>query len=301
VFGLLAGNACVVKASSKNYKQTEIVCRAFTKISEQFTEMKPYVNVVTYGRESQQFTEYFSSICNVRVIWGGDRTIEMVRTAKTHPRVFDISFSDRYSLAVIDSSKIIEAADDRTVINKLAQDFYNDTYLYDQNACSSPRLIYWLGNRDQAETAQKIFWEAVYENIKDRYPIQGEVAVNKMIAVDKTAIEIPGSYQSETPDNKIVRISIPTLDRKLPDLRCSSGLYHEYISNTLDDLVKIVEEKYQTITYFGADSEKIKTFVISNGLRGIDRIVPIGKAADMIPTWDGYDLIETMSRIIAVL
>jgi hypothetical protein len=38
--------------------------------------------------------------------------------------------------------------------------------------------------------------------------------------------------------------------------------------------------------------------VVSNGLSGIDRIVPVGKALDMGVIWDGYDLIRTMSRIV---
>jgi hypothetical protein len=39
--------------------------------------------------------------------------------------------------------------------------------------------------------------------------------------------------------------------------------------------------------------------VISNGLTGIDRVVSVGKALDIGVIWDGYDLIRTMSRIVA--
>jgi hypothetical protein len=33
---------------------------------------------------------------------------------------------------------------------------------------------------------------------------------------------------------------------------------------------------------------------------GIDRIVPIGKTLDFSLNWDGYDLINQMSRIIEI-
>ena len=32
---------------------------------------------------------------------------------------------------------------------KITKKFYNDTYLVDQNACSSPHLILWLGKQDK--------------------------------------------------------------------------------------------------------------------------------------------------------
>ena len=33
-------------------------------------------------------------------------------------------------------------------------------------------------------------------------------------------------------------------------------------------------------------------------LRGIDRVVPVGRALDMDIVWDGYDLIGSLSRLI---
>ena len=32
-------------------------------------------------------------------------------------------------------------------IIKICNGFYNDTFLVDQNACSSPHLIYWVGKK----------------------------------------------------------------------------------------------------------------------------------------------------------
>ena len=36
--------------------------------------------------------------------------------------------------------------------------------------------------------------------------------------------------------------------------------------------------------------------MIFNNLRGLDRIVPIGKSMDMDIIWDGYDVINQLSR-----
>ena len=68
----------------------------------------------------------------------------------------------------------------------------------------------------------------------------------------------------------------------------------------LDELKKIVNKKYQTLTYFGIDSKLLKNFIIKNKLKGIDRIVPVGQSLDISLTWDGYDIISTLSRGIEI-
>ncbi|MEE3392752.1 MAG: acyl-CoA reductase [Lachnospiraceae bacterium] len=296
ISGLLSGNANIVKASSKDFPQVRIIADAINRTVEQYPDMKPYANVIIYDRDRQDLTEYFSGMANVRVIWGGDRTIESVRKAPVPPRAVELTFADRYSLAVIKSEAILSAGTDE--IAGLAQDFYNDTYLFDQNACTSPRLIYWLGDAEKTEAAKQIFWEAIYGNIKDRYIVEAETAVNKLLAVDRTAITIAGSRLEKDKDNRIVRVNIPELPFNIPDLREAGGFFHEFTCETLEMLEKIVNEKYQTISYFGIDPDDIREFVISHGLRGIDRITPIGHTSDWGMTWDGYDLIETMSRAI---
>lgn len=315
VAGFLAGNANIVKASSKDFPQVRLVAEAFaeTLSKEEYTVLRPYVNVVMYDRNRQDLTEYFSASCNARVIWGGDATIAAVKKAPIPPRAVDICFADRYSLAVIKASAVLAIRDDERALKALAQDFYNDTYLYDQNACSSPRMIYWLGTEEEAEAAKAVFWQAVYDNIKDRYALEAENAVDKRMAACRTAIAIEGSRVESNPwdmadssrargdvisDNRITRMNIPRLDASLPDLRGNCGFWQEYTDTSLEPLAEIVDEKYQTMGYYGCDADFLRDFVTAHGLRGIDRIVQLGHTADFSLVWDGYDLIGEMSRKI---
>ncbi len=75
---------------------------------------------------------------------------------------------------------------------------------------------------------------------------------------------------------------------------------HEISIKNLNELSEIIDERCQTLTYFGFDVEELKNFVVSNKLRGIDRIVPIGRSLDMGVIWDGYDIIEHLSRIVHI-
>lgn len=297
VMGLLAGNSCIVKASSKDFVQTRLVTEAMNRVlmQEAYASLRPYVTVVSYPRERQDMTEALSEDCNLRIIWGGDQTIQAVRRAPLPPRALELTFADRYSLAVLDATAVLKAD-----LPQLAQDFYNDTYLYDQNACSSPRLIYWLGKREIVTKAQAVFWQAIWENIRERYPVEPVVAVDKLLAVCRTGIEMPGSKHEAMRDNRIVRVEVPEMTEKLPNWRAAGGLFHEYVSENLEDLTVLADEHFQTVAYYGLQPEVIQDFVCERGLYGVDRIVPVGRTSEMGVIWDGQDFISSMSRMVAL-
>ena len=82
-----------------------------------------------------------------------------------------------------------------------------------------------------------------------------------------------------------------------------SGEYSE-IGNSIVRSVRLainkIDDKFQTLTHYGMKDKLLRDFVIKNHLKGIDRIVPIGKALDMSHIWDGVDLIKIMSRIVKI-
>ena len=86
----------------------------------------------------------------------------------------------------------------------------------------------------------------------------------------------------------------------IENLRGRFGLFYECDLKNFDDLKNIVNEKFQTLTYFGFDKNFLAEFVVKNNLHGIDRIVKIGRALDIGIFWDGYDLINQMSRTVFV-
>ena len=300
VAALLAGNACVVKASSQDFVQTRIVCRAMeTLFQGDHAVMADYVNVVIYPRERQNITEEYSAMCDARIIWGGDETVRRVRAAAMPPHAVEITFPDRYSLLVIAPEAVL-AMDDKQLL-QTAQGFYNDTYLTDQNACTSPRLVYWLGEGEAVKSAQERFWNAVLSYVQPRYPVEPVVSVDKLTAAYRAAISLPGAKVWPMADNTIVRVQVDSLTQDIDEHRCAGGFFIEYGAETLDALVPVVKRKYQTLSYIGVDKEMLGRFVVENGLRGIDRIAPVGHTMDFALTWDGHDLIRSLSRRISVL
>ena len=296
---LLSGNGSIVKASSRDFPQTRIVCRAMEKLlTEDFAPLAPYVCVVTYPREAQKVTEAFSARCDARVIWGGDETVRRVREAALPPRAVEVTFADRYSLLCIRPEAVTALSEE--ALERLAKDFYNDTYLTDQNACTSPRLIYWVGEGDSREASER-FFRAVGAYARQRYELAPVVAMDKLTAACRAAMKLEGAEIVPGPDNWVTRVRVKALCPELYELRSPGGFFLEYAAPTLDALRDFVTPRVQTLSYLGLSPEELSRFVLENGLTGVDRIVPVGHTMDFALTWDGYDLIQTLSRKISAL
>jgi hypothetical protein len=297
VFGLLSGNANIVRVPSKPFPQIGIICAAIDRLfaTDKYREIKAMTALIRY-EQNDEITSMFSANCNARLIWGGDLTIRNIRKLAVQERCVDIAFSDRYSLCVIDAPSLIELND--TELTKLSEKFYNDTYLMDQNACSSPHLIVWQGA--EKEVAKERFWTEVYHTVGEKYQLAAVSAVDKYTLLCKNAIELNNIKSFKQHSNYVYRVAVDKMIDNIDEFRGKFGYFFEYDTNDINCIAHIINNKYQTLTYFGVDKSKLLNFIVKNRLSGIDRIVPIGKALDMDIIWDGYDLMRSLSRIIEV-
>lgn len=298
VAGLLAGNNNIVRVSSKQFPQVDLIIKHLHELMEggQHDEVAKRIALVRYDRTSDA-SAFFSSICNVRIIWGGDATIQTIRQNAIPARSFDVCFADRYSIAAIHPDAIM--ATDDAEIKKLAEAFYNDTYLFDQNACSAPHTIFWLKS-DNLDVAMSRFWSAVHEHTAKKYELQAVMSVDKLTAFYRQAACMKVRKQ-DMPDNVIVRSELAELPKNIEDFRCACGYFSEYTIYSLDDISQVVSVKYQSLGYFGFSRKELVDFVVRNRFLGLDRIVPMGETTAFSLTWDGYNLIEMFSRIPSVL
>ncbi len=291
--GLLAGNANIVRLPAKDFPQVQIISDSVRELLETtHKDMAPYICFVKYP-PIKEITDHFSAICHSRVVWGGDATIAEIRQSPLQPRANEVNFADRYSFAVIEGDRFLEADDQ----DKMVQNFYNDTYFSDQNACTAPRIIVWLGKK-KAE-AKELFWKKVLSYAQEHYNIAPVQTIGKINALYKAAanLELAG-VTVEQP--LLTRIQMDKLYLGIMDYRYNSGYFYEYDAKSLTDLLPIATVKSQTVTYYGLTREQIMKFVNEDHPQGIDRFVPMGKSMDFTLVWDGYDLIHTLSRIVFI-
>lgn len=290
---ILAGNASIVRLPSKDFEQVTLICDAIKAVlneTETDFNMAGYICMLKYGH-NRGINDRFSALCDIRVVWGGNHTIAEIRQSPLKARAGEITFADRFSIAVIDGDAYLTAADKI----RIAHDFFNDTYLTDQNACTSPHIVIWLG--EHVEKARSEFWETLGQLVGCQYTIQSVQAVDKLTDTYLLGANYPAELVPGT-DNRMVRVQVQLLTMDIMQFRGNSGFFIEYITNSLKDILPVCTEGCQTLSYYGIQKECILDFIKKNRPKGIDRIVPIGHTMDFDLLWDGHDLIREMSRII---
>jgi hypothetical protein len=295
VFGLLAGNNNIVRVSTKNFRQVALLAEKIQELfsQEKYRELGEENAIVSYEHD-KEVTDAFSRVADVRIIWGGDQTIEEIRKSPLKVSGKEIVFSDRYSFGILDASYILRLSEPE--ICQLAKDFYNDTYLMDQNACSAPHMLLWRteGN-GQTKKAQERFWDAVAKEAV-RYELEDIKVSDKYTLACKTGAlgEIKGHLKQY--ENLLYVVDVERLPAHGVMPRGSYGLFYQCNISDWKEIVPWVHEKMQTVAVAGVEPEEIRQVVYQNRLTGIDRVVPFGKTLDIGLIWDGYDLIREMSR-----
>jgi hypothetical protein len=221
-------------------------------------------------------------------------TVAELRQSKIPARTTEITFADRHSIAVIDADAYLEAGKKETII----QNFYNDTYFSDQNACTSPRIIFWQGERK--EEAKADFWKRVHDKVFSEYSLAPVQAVGKLNALYSVASQKKVKLENSD-DMLITRLNIDEIDKDLMNYKYNSGFYFEKDIKNLSEIMNVCDIRCQTLTYYGVKKEDFVDFLNQCRPIGIDRIVPMGKSMDFALVWDGYDLIRQMSRRVTIL
>ena len=298
-FSLLAGNANIVRVPCRDFPQIPFIIRHLQTLleDEAFSEIQTMNSFVTYPRD-EETTAALSAIADVRIIWGGDETIRNIRKSPLPPRGLDISFADRYSFCMMAAAGVLKLSE--TALAGLAADFFRDAYTMDQNACSSPHLVVWIGDDTESSQAAERFWQALHAEVERRYELGASSSMDKFVQACRDAIQLTSLTELNRDDNRLYRLKLNALFEGIENRRGNSGYFYEYSTENMDELADIVNTKYQTLTYFGLAAHELASFVTRNRLSGIDRIVPVGKALDTGPVWDGFDLIRTLSRVCEI-
>ena len=297
VFGLLAGNANVVRVPSKEFEQVRIICDVIRQMfdTRMYDVIRDMTAFVSYER-NEEINNRLSRLANVRVIWGGDETIREIRKSPISSRCTELTFADRYSFAVMNPVKIAQAGG--AEVKRLAEQFYNDTYLMDQNACSTPHLILWMKSGEDIESAavgKERFWNALEETAK-KYDLADIKVSDKYVMLCKYAIEQDNIQSIWRQGNLLYVVTLHDLGRDITCLRGRFGLFFQYDIADLTEISEAVTNKVQTCVYYGVERESIVQFVKESSLMGIDHVVPVGSSLDIGVYWDGYDIVRQMSR-----
>ena len=297
IFGLLTGNSNIIKISSNNYEQVKIICKLINELlKKKYKIFNNFLKIIQYDNNNEVITAEISRMSDARIIWGGDKTIEKIKKFELKPRAVDISFADRYSICVINSNKFLSLSVKKK--ESLVNNFYNDTFTLDQNACSSPHLILWHGSN--TKKVKEVFWSLLSNLVKKRYDLIESSAVKKYMLMCKSLMQNSNIKDLKTYNNSLYTLSIKKLQNDVSNYRGQWGYFYQFQIKNLKELKKIDTKKIQTLTYFGFETIDLKKIITNYHLKGIDRIVPIGQALDLDFIWDGYDIYNFLTRTVDI-
>lgn len=292
--GLLSGSCAIVRLSSRSSAQEIRICAHIRELAEgDFPDIAPRIVLCRY-EHNREITDMLSSICDVRVLWGSDSSVSEIRRSPLPPRGIDMPFAARGSAAVIRAGEI-----NRTdQLDIIARNFYNDTYLNDQNACSSPVMIGWLGEDAQVQSARKKFWDEMARLLDEKgYTVSADLAFRKLSSAYVLAA-LDDVRHIERPDNRLVCVEVSSFCENMWEYTVPGGFFIECSGTDLRFMQPILSEHCQTLCCIGIDPTEFSRMVIAEGLKGVDRIVGAGHTLDYTLSWDGFRVIDMMSRAI---
>ena len=293
---LLCGNNNIIRLSSKESAERDVLLALIGKLLEmpEHQDICDRTAILSYGHDDQT-TISLSALADRRIIWGGDNTVAHLRALPVPPLCQDIVFPDRHSCALLSAAAVLQADD----LDALLEDFYRDTYGFNQMACSSPRLLIWLHDGDLA-AARSRFWPALALYV-DRQcpPLSPAELMDKQVAMQSIAMQTDLKIRT-MPDQLLQVIELERPDAGIEAEHCGGGLFLEGVADELPDVAAWLQRKHQTLTHWGITLEAVDS--LTGGILPTlpDRIVPVGQALNFDPVWDGMNLFERLSRLVQV-
>jgi hypothetical protein len=291
----LCGNASVVRLSQESSLVVEALLRVIDSVASEDGELRASNRFVTYGHDDA-ITLALSAWCAHRVIWGGDQTVAAIRSLPLPSHASERAFGSKYSFAVIDAARYGAAPENERA--RVASGFFNDLFWFDQMACSSPHVVFWIGAPEATETAAGDFERALQVEVGRR---RFEPPVSSAVHRRSYAFGMAASADVRVVLEHHGFVGVHVRDRSSLDKDvCGGGLFRHVPLARLSEVLPFVDEGDQTLTHWGLDRNALRDFAVAAGARGLDRVVPIGEALAFDVVWDGFHLIDDMLRRVRV-
>ncbi|WP_164078299.1 acyl-CoA reductase [Alteromonas facilis] len=289
ICGALLGNKNIVRVATQ---ETDTQVHLIGLINQLFSQPQYAAiaqrNLFVRTDKTSDWSAKLSFVADARVLWGGDDSVQAIRQLPSKPRTRDISFADRYSAAVIHA----DAVGTPQSCQDVAQKLWKDTLPHMQQACSSPRVVYWVGDT----AAQSDFFARVDE-LAQQQLTPSPTLRNEQLVFSQYSAAVCGAV---TLQYRIINVVSCQDVQKLLSLHGGQMTYVLVNVHSLQDIVFTQSEKLQTLTYAGGENSDLQALVMRPEISGIDRVVPVGQALDFAPVWDGMDLFAMLSRRIMI-
>ncbi|WP_102795725.1 acyl-CoA reductase [Bowmanella denitrificans] len=282
LLSVLAGNQNIVRVSNRSgalvYQLIDLLQGFFYQYAN--SEFEQLISIIEYPATSTGVTVTLSEWANMRVIWGGDNSIDAINHIAPHAN--QLTFPDRYSIALMQ-------IEDAEQIPQAVEAMVKDLLPFRQQACSSPKAIVWWNTSEQLQNAFFLQLNQVLANKENGFDMRDQVEqfvdCQRMVITHKPAVK--------TIEHN--HITCLDLDKLLPDyfdIHTGHGLLLNIRVDTLDSLP--YADKLQTIAVFNIP-DAMQNELMTNHY--VKRVTSLGKALSFQHIWDGVDLCEAFGQL----
>ncbi len=297
---LLGGNVTLLRLPENPSLEQELLLTLIRETLEKSPEgIRNRLLFVRYGHDDA-ITSALSAMCDARMVWGGDETVQHIRTIPLPPLAREISFADRFSAAALNAERY--AALSSPERQQVVRAVFNDIYLFDQMACSSPRLLVWAGDQAALERSTLDFYQRLADYALETYGHPGAGENLSKLNAHYLAMHDLKLAATTTYNAALTVMSLASWEgvSSYKALNYGYGLLLATRIEKLRDLAIYAEKRDQTLSVWGFSPDEIHAFVAQCGGRGFDRVVPIGQALSFDPIWDGNNMFDILTRLVQV-
>ena len=295
LMGFLTGNVNYLRVPSSHFLQIDIIVAAIDRVlnQESFAKLAERMCFFRCERDNWRLVQLVHK-CDGLVVWGGDDTVTKFQSLEKKPRVVELYFPNRVSSLLLDARAIADC--DEAAFTKLLNDFFNDTFLVDQNACSSPNIVYWLGDPKVIVLAKEKFWSNFERALQNKIVPQSTMAIEKRL-------DLLRMIQSTNRPVTVKEYGSHIWLFEGEDLTGEKLRFGNFLQINLQgssQLARYIRPNEQTLTYFGVRPMDIYKAVFAHG-KSVDRIVPVGQALAIGMQWDGKNVLNLLSHEIEII
>jgi len=281
----LLGNVNVIRISSK---QNDLVSPLLCELSNLSTDGRLLAEetlLACFDRNNRSAHEQMSRIADVRIAWGGHEAIEAIKTLPCQWKCEDIALGPRVSLAVIDPQLPNEK-----YISRLA----TDAVFFDQQACSSPQIVFVKGCfGDPALDAFVEQFASAFDQQSAVYPRHRiDFGETYQIQLDRARVLLEGGRVLRDAQT---RWTIALGDRPVPRVHCANRFIQLIPFESFEFVCEHIPDNVQTvITHLSKnDSEQ---FTENASRLGVCRFPAPGEGNHFEVPWDGIPLVSRLTR-----
>lgn len=297
-FGLLSGCPSIVRISSKNKDIIRKIIGLIrtNEISDKFCFVEKLYSFITY-QHSDEINNYLSKKVDVRLLWGGDQTIDKFKSYETKSTCIDLPFPNRTSSAYIEMEALNKLTSKE--LDRISEALAKDIFIFAQRACSSPFLIYVNINKLN-EYDLTNFFKIVNNKIKN---YNGSILKYSILdhfkgSADLT-LNVPNNSKAFLISDylTVIKINQSEID-KLINYKPFYGCLVYIPIESIEQLSTILPTSNQTCILIPFSDEIANNIMQIVGPLGTNRLVRAGDSVNMHLFWDGYDIVGSLSQYV---